>query len=243
MAAGLQNGEQHFRLRRLYTLALADPAAVERCLTTTNETPIMTLPRMWDWDAIYREGTPVWETGEPSAELIRFLDEKRIGRGSALDIGCGTGADAIYMVRRGLEVTAVDNSPTAIERARVRAEQEDALPRFVLADYYEFAQTSGAFDFAYDSGLYHYVRQIELDRYLDALWRVTRPGSYYMTLAAAAGEPIEGSPPPVTKRQLYNELGRLFEVVRLEPIRMPSLVLKDGYPAWSCLMQRPLLGK
>src|SRR5208283_3092991 len=174
----------------------------------------MTSAGHWDWDAIYREGTPVWEMGEPSAELIRFLDEKRIGRGSALDIGCGTGADAIYMVQRGLEVTAVDSSPTAIERARVRAEQEDALPRFVLADFFEFAHTAGTFDFAYDAGFYHYARQIELDRYLDALWRVTRPGSYFMTLAAAGhpvpgvSEPIEGSPPPVTQRQLYNELGR-----------------------------------
>jgi ubiquinone/menaquinone biosynthesis C-methylase UbiE len=147
------------------------------------------------------------------------------------------------MVRRGLEVTAVDSSPTAIERARVRAEQEDALPRFVLADFFEFAQGAGAFDFVYDAGFYHYARQIELDRYLDALWRVTRPGSYYMTLAAAPSEPIEGGPPPVTKRQLYNELGRLFEVVRLEQVRMPSPILADGYPAWSCLMQRPVLGK
>ena len=137
-----------------------------------------------------------------------------------------------------------NNSPTAIERARVRAELEDALPRFVLADFYEFAQTTGTFDFVYDSGFYHYVRLIELDRYLNGLWRVTRPGSYYLTLAAAPaapGEPIEGSPPPVTQRQLYNELGRLFEVVRLEQIRMPSPLLPDGYPAWSCLMQRPVL--
>ena len=195
----------------------------------------------WDWDALYREGTPLWEMGEPSAELIRFLDEKRIGRGSVLDVGCGTGADAIYMVRRGLEVTAVDSSPTAIERARVRAEREDALPRFVLADFYEFAQGAGGFDFVYDWGLYHYARLVDLDRYLDALWRVTRPGSYYLTLAIAPGEPVEGGPPPVTKRQLYNELGRLFEVVRLEQVRAPSPILKDGYPAWSCLMQRPLL--
>lgn len=195
----------------------------------------------WDWDLAYREGTPVWEMGEPSAELARFLSEKRIGRGSALDIGCGTGADAIYMVRRGLEVTAVDSAPTAIERARVRAEMEDALPRFVLADFFEFAQTAGTFDLVYDSGFYHYIRQIDLERYLDGLWRSTRPGSYCLTLAAAPGERIDGAPPPVTKRQLYSELGRLFEVVRLEPIRMPSPILKDGYPAWSCLMQRPVV--
>ena len=63
------------------------------------------------------------------------------------------------MVRRGLEVTAVDSSPTAIERARVRAEMEDSLPRFVLADFFEFAQTAGTFDLVYDAGFYHYVRQ------------------------------------------------------------------------------------
>jgi SAM-dependent methyltransferase len=200
----------------------------------------MTSLMQWDWDAIYREGTPVWETGKPSAELVRFLEEKRLGKGpSAIDIGCGTGADAVYMAKRRMDVTAVDSSPTAIERARVRAEMDDALPRFVLSDFFEFAQSAGTFDFAYDSGFYHYIRQIDLEHYLDALWRVTRPGSFYLTLAAAPGERIEGAPPPVTKRELYNELGRLFEVVRLEPVRMPSPILKDGYPAWSCLMQRP----
>ena len=207
----------------------------------------MTLAGQWDWDAIYREGTPVWETGEPSAELIRFLDEKRIGRGSALDVGCGTGADAIYMVRRGLEVTAVDNSPTAIERARVRAEQEDALPRFVLADFLEFAQSAGTFDFVYDAGfvsLRPAVRSGSLSRRAmarDAAGVVLHDVGRCRAPVPGVGEPIEGSPPPVTKRQLYNELGRLFEVVRLEQIRMPSPILKDGYPAWSCLMQRPLL--
>ena len=63
-------------------------------------------------------------------------------------------------------------------------------------------------------------------------------GVDYLTLAVAPGEPIEGAVLPVTKRQLYNELGRLFEVVRLEFIRVPSPILPNGYPAWSCLMQR-----
>ncbi len=196
-----------------------------------------------DWDAIYREGTPSWETGIPAGELVRFIDSKRIGRGSVLDVGCGTGADAVYMVRRGLEVTAVDSSPTAIERARVRAERDDALPRFVLADFFEFASIAGTFDFVYDAGFYHYVRTVALDRYLDGLWRVTRPGSYYMTFAAAPGEKHEGGPPAVSKRQLTNELGRLFEVVRLEQFRMLSPIAKDGILTWSCLMQRPMLKK
>lgn len=195
-----------------------------------------------DWDAVYREGTPPWETGVPAAELVRLIAEGSIGRGTALEIGCGTGADAIYLVQHGFEVTAVDNSPTAIERARVRAEQEDALPRFVLNDIFEFAPTAGQFDFVYDNGFYHFMRQIDLNRYLDVLWRVTKPGSVYLALAGAAGETAEGGPPQVTKRQIYNELGRLFEMVGLEQCRLESPYSKDGYLAWSCLMQRPVLG-
>ena len=33
-------------------------------------------PRRIDWDALYREGTPSWETGEPAAELVRLVQEK-----------------------------------------------------------------------------------------------------------------------------------------------------------------------
>jgi SAM-dependent methyltransferase len=176
-------------------------------------------------------------------ELIRVLDEGLVAPCKVLEIGCGTGSDAVFLAQRGFEVTAVDHSPMAIERARVRAELEDSLPRFLLADVFEFAQTAGQFDFVYDAGLYHYVRQFDLDRYLDVLWRVTRPGSLYLTLAGASGEAGRGGPPHVTKRQLYNELGRLLEMVRLAPCRLASPHSKEGYPAWSCLMQRPVVGK
>lgn len=199
--------------------------------------------RRTDWDAIYREGTPPWETGKPAAELVRILEEGLIPRGTTLEIGCGTGADAVYLVQRGFEVTAVDNSPTAIERARLRAEYEDALPRLMAADIFEFAPTAGQFDFVYDAGFYHFVRQYDLNRYLDVLWRVTRPGSYYLTLAGATAEAAEGGPPQVSERQIYNELGRLFEVVRLEACRLESPFRAEGYKAWSCLMRRPVLGR
>ena len=196
-----------------------------------------------DWDASYREGTPLWETNGPSPELVRLVEEGLIARGTALEIGCGTGADAVYLVKKGFEVTAVDNSPTAIERARVRADREDALPRLLLADIFEFAPTAGQFDFVYDRGFYHHIRLFELDRYLDTLWRVTRPGSGYLTLAGAPREAGEEGPPQVTSRQLYNELGRLFEMVRLEQCRLTSAARGIDYPGWSCLMQRPVLGK
>lgn len=193
----------------------------------------------FDWDTIYREGTPPWETGRPASELVRVLDEGAIPIGTALELGCGTGADAIYLAQKGFEVTAVDFSPTAIERARTRAERYDVNVRFVLDDVYEFGKHCEPFDFVYDAGFYHYIRQKELAKLLDMLWRVTRPGSYYLALVGAAGEKAEGGPPQVSEREIRFELGRLFEFVQFRNFPFESPFRREGYLGWSVLMRRP----
>jgi methyl halide transferase len=195
-----------------------------------------------DWDRMYREGTPPWETGRPAPELIRLVGTGAFGRGSVLEIGCGTGSNAIYLAKRGFDVTAVDNSPTALERARTRAEQCDALLRLVLDDVFEFFPTAGTFDVVYEAGFYHFIRRTHLSRYMDMLWHLTRPGSLYLSLAGSDEEHIEGGPPSVSRDDIHNELGRLFEVVEVRPFRFESPQRPEGYAGWSCLMRRPAAG-
>jgi methylase of polypeptide subunit release factors len=72
------------------------------------------------WDRQYRS-LPVWDTGQPSGELRRVLDRFGIGPGRALELGCGTGMNAVYLALRGFAVTAIDLSPRAIRAARRRA--------------------------------------------------------------------------------------------------------------------------
>ena len=192
-----------------------------------------------DWDAIYREGTPAWDAGTPHAELSRVLDHYRLRPQTVLEVGCGTGADAILLARRRFEVTAVDCSPIAIERARLRAEQHDALLRFVLDDVFDFAPSAGQFDLVYDAGLYHSIRETRLERYLDMLWRVTRPGSHYLCLAGAPDQRVEEGPPQVTEDEIHGELGRLFEFIHLRPTRLEGANPSERRPGWSCLMRRP----
>jgi SAM-dependent methyltransferase len=195
-----------------------------------------------DGEAAYRQGTPPWDVGAPHAELARVLDEYRLQPQRVLEVGCGTGADAILLARRRFEVTAVDCSPIALERARLRAEQENAVVRFVLADAFEFAHSAGQFDLVHDTGLYDAVRQTNLEGYLDMLWRVTQPGSYYFCLAGAPDERADEGPPQVSEEEIHNELGRLFEFIHLRPTRLESPHRKDGYACWSCLMRRPMIG-
>lgn len=196
-----------------------------------------------DWDELYRQGTPPWDTGKPSAEFVRIIETGFLRRATALELGCGTGANAIYLAKKGFDVTAIDVSPMALERARARAEQHDALLHFVLGDVFRFAQTSGQFDLVYDVGFYHCLRQTNLSGLLDLLWRVTRPGSYYLTLCGAPEPDAQLGPPQVTEDELHDELGRLFEMVELRPFRFESPMRDDGFAGWSCLMRRPVLVK
>lgn len=192
-----------------------------------------------DWDAVYRMGSPPWDHEEPSNELIKVLNEVPIPVGTALEPGCGTGADAVYLARRGFEVTAVDSSPTALERARTRAEMAGVNVCFVLDDVFDFIQSCEPFDFVYDCGFYHFVRLVKLTGYIDFLWRATHPGSYCLVLAGSTDETAPGGPPQVSETEIRHELGRLFEFVHIRPFRFASSARPEGYLGWSCLMRRP----
>lgn len=79
----------------------------------------------------YRFGRPRWDTTELRPELAGLLQGRRPGR--ALDLGCGTGTDAIYLAGQGWEVTGVDFVPEAIETARTRARAAGSTASFVAA--------------------------------------------------------------------------------------------------------------
>ena len=72
------------------------------------------------WDDLYGERAQVWSGKVNAALELRVAD---LPAGRALDLGCGEGADALWLAERGWTVTAVDISATALERARAEAER------------------------------------------------------------------------------------------------------------------------
>lgn len=75
------------------------------------------------WDERYRSSTHLW-SGEPNRYLVSEASE--LSPGTALDAGCGEGADAIWLAGRGWQVTAVDLSAVALERAAAQAAEVGA---------------------------------------------------------------------------------------------------------------------
>ncbi|WP_171165941.1 bifunctional 2-polyprenyl-6-hydroxyphenol methylase/3-demethylubiquinol 3-O-methyltransferase UbiG [Streptomyces sp. I05A-00742] len=70
------------------------------------------------WEEYYGRSGRVW-SGRPNPLLVREAAD--LPAGSALDLGCGEGADAVWLAAEGWNVTAVDVSPTALERAAEHA--------------------------------------------------------------------------------------------------------------------------
>ncbi|MER7167461.1 class I SAM-dependent methyltransferase [Micromonospora sp. NPDC000207] len=78
------------------------------------------------WDALYAEKERQW-SGRPNARLVEEVTG--LPPGSALDLGCGEGGDAIWLARQGWRVTAVDVSATALDRSAAEADRAGVTDR------------------------------------------------------------------------------------------------------------------
>src|SRR5262245_57667157 len=100
-----------------------------------------------NWNQRYLEKQTPWDTNQPSSELQRVLQEYQIAPGRALDLGCGTGTNAVYLASRGFDVTGIDFAPTAIEAAKVRAASAGTNVRFLTGDAFKLPDLGPPFDF------------------------------------------------------------------------------------------------
>ena len=88
------------------------------------------------WESRYAEQPRRW-SGQPNATLVDVVGPLTPGR--AIDLGCGEGADAIWMARQGWHVLGVDISPTAVVRARGAATEAGLPPERVWFEAHDLA--------------------------------------------------------------------------------------------------------
>jgi SAM-dependent methyltransferase len=199
------------------------------------------------WNERYATKDTPWDSGRPSAELQRVLEEHRIRPADALELGCGTGTNAVFLAQRGFRVTALDISPLAIEQAKKKSQDAEVSVHFMNADLLSLPDLGRTFGFVFDRGVYHCVREDGLDKFLQTLAAVTSPGSQYLVLAGNANDPAppDRGPPRVRADQLCAELGGLFDLVQLREFHFDGVVI-EGEPVkplgWSALLRRKSQG-
>jgi len=95
------------------------------------------------WDERYASLDQIW-SGNPNGQLVREVADLAVGR--ALDVGCGEGADAIWLAEQGWQVTALDVSTVALDRARAAGAKAGVNVRWLHAGLVEAELAPGSFD-------------------------------------------------------------------------------------------------
>jgi SAM-dependent methyltransferase len=147
------------------------------------------MPGRWAYDVLYRIGAAKrwrgWDKGI-GPELVELVESGRITReslapGRAIDLGCGTGANILFLAERGFQGLGVDFSPVAVTKARQAAEARGLSDRarFVVADL--TAPSIDGADGPYDLVVVYNTLQDLIGsaraHLAGAVHRLTRPGS------------------------------------------------------------------
>ena len=102
------------------------------------------------FEQAYRDGPPPWEIGRAQREFVALEETGEIA-GDVLDVGCGTGENALFLAGRGHMVRGVDAVPAAIERARQKAEERGIAATFQVADALDLTALGRTFETVIDS--------------------------------------------------------------------------------------------
>jgi SAM-dependent methyltransferase len=131
-----------------------------------------------EWDARYSERDGARWSGRPNGRLL--AEVATVKPGLALDVGCGEGADAIWLARSGWTVTAIDVSDVAVSRAREAAERAGAAVEWVRGDVLQTPFAAGSFDLV--SMQYPALPKTAGEAAVRALLETVRPGGLLLAV-------------------------------------------------------------
>ncbi len=112
---------------------------------------------------------PPWDTGTTPPEVYKFLDENPPGK--ALDLGCGTGTNAITMAEYGWHTTGIDFVSRAIRIARRKVRQRSLQDRaiFFVGDVLAIKPFLEKFDLVLDVGCFHGFSGADVEKYVQTV--------------------------------------------------------------------------
>lgn len=147
-------------------------------------------------------GVPPWDIGRPQRDVLALA---RAGafRSPVLDVGCGTGENALALADTGLEVLGIDASPRAIGKAMDKARERDlGSADFLVADVFGVGGLGRRFASALDCGLFHVLDDHERPVYAASLHESLEPRGVLHLLCFSDGEPSGWGPRRVGEQEL-----------------------------------------
>ena len=186
------------------------------------------------WDNRYRSNDIPWDTGVPDPHLRKMIEEYEPRRGRAIDIGCGSGTNALYLQELGFNVLGVDFSSTAINVAKAKAADHGAACEFRVADFLLETFDPKTYTFAYDRGCFHVITDLgERQRFVERVQSILcQGGMWHSLLGSTEGPDRDFGPPRLSAMEVMNAVEPFLEICRLDSVYFDDGKHRD-IKAWS----------
>ncbi|HYB59255.1 MAG TPA: methyltransferase domain-containing protein [Candidatus Acidoferrales bacterium] len=191
---------------------------------------------MIDFDEVYQDGAP-WDIGRPQNEFVQLEAAGEI-LGSVLDVGCGTGENALFLAAQGHETWGIDITASAINAAKAKAKERNLHVTFLKQNALDLHALGKTFETVIDSGLFHVLSDEERPKFATNLASVlSRRGTYFM-LCFSELQPGSYGPRRVTQGEIKNTFGRPWHINYIRAALMESARSPSGIKAWLASISR-----
>ncbi len=167
--------------------------------------------------AAYLFGFKPWDSGRPPPELVSVVEGKDgLAPGKALDLGCGTGTNCVYLAQHGWEATGVDFVPRAISAARRKAAEARVSPRFIVGDVTRLTELGLGVDYGLllDLGCFHSIPDAGRDAYVTGATEVAQLGAAMLLFCfVRRAKPPRAGPRGVARGEVARRFASGWEVV------------------------------
>jgi methyl halide transferase len=187
----------------------------------------------------YKAKTTPWDTGRPDFNLVDIVEKKPVEKCKALDVGCGSGHNSLWLARQGFWVTGVDVSEIALQQAEENASAYQVSCTFLLLDFFEKDIPGLPFHFLLDRGCFHsYDSDNERKKFAErAAIHLDDAGLWFALVGSTDAPPGIPGPPKRSARDVVVAVEPFFEIVSLTASHFDSN--RPNPPrAWACLMKK-----
>jgi methyl halide transferase len=176
---------------------------------------------MHSWEEVYQKSDFLpWDTGSADPDLMEFILTSSTKPKVVLEIGCGTGTNAIWLAEQGMQVTATDLSVTAIEMANRKLTGSNLPVTFKVGDIVqEMPVSNESVDFVFDRGVYHVMEPTQRSTFIDRVAKSLQKDGYWLCLAGSADEVRENpemGPPQLKASELVDLAEEQFAIIKIE---------------------------
>lgn len=181
----------------------------------------------------YAGGIPPWQIDRPQMEVLQLMARGKF-KSPVLDVGCGTGDNAIELARRGYRVLGIDPVPEALRRAREKVSRAGLAqpPEFMEGDALRLGECRMKAETVLDSAVFHVFSDSDQEIYVRGVGSVLSPGGRFHILSFSELEQREPGPRRLSLEQICRPFREGWELEEATRCRYQDLTRVDGAQAW-----------